>query len=99
MARKSIVGCTSTSSTAASCCKVESRVSVDEKGQMVLPKDIRERAGIQPGEKMALVSWEKDGSICCFTMIKADYLAQGIKDFLGPIMQGVYEGKSTEVKI
>ena len=47
---------------------------------------------------MALISWEKDGSICCLTLIKADYLAQGIKDFLGPIMQGVYEGTETEVK-
>jgi AbrB family looped-hinge helix DNA binding protein len=72
---------------------------VDEKGQMVLPKDIRERGGIRPGEKMALISWEKDGSICCFTLIRADYLAQGVKDFLGPIMQGVYEGRQPEVKL
>ena len=35
--------------------KIESVISVDERGQMVLPKDLRERAGIQPGDKMALV--------------------------------------------
>jgi antitoxin PrlF len=99
MGRKTIAGCVSTASTSSSCCKVESLISVDEKGQMVLPKDMRERAGIRPGEKMALISWEKDGSICCFTLIKADYLAQGIKDFLGPIMQGVYAGNQMEVKL
>ena len=34
-----------------SCCKVESIVSVDERGQMVLPKEIRERAKIGAGNK------------------------------------------------
>ena len=28
-------------------CKVESLVTVDERGQMVLPKDLRDRAGIK----------------------------------------------------
>ena len=78
MAGKNIAGCASTASSGSSCCKVESLISVDEKGQMVLPKDLRERAGIRPGEKMALISFEKDGSICCFTLIKSDYLAQEI---------------------
>jgi AbrB family looped-hinge helix DNA binding protein len=71
------------------CCKVESLVSVDERGQMVLPKDLREKAHIQPGDKLAVISWEKEGAICCFTLIKADSLAGGIRDFLGPIMQGL----------
>ncbi len=44
-------------------CKVESLVAVDERGQMVLPKEIREKAGITAGDKLALVSWEKDGKV------------------------------------
>ncbi len=32
-------------------CSVEAIVSVDERGQMVLPKDFRIRSGIKPGEK------------------------------------------------
>ena len=36
-------------------CRVEAILTVDERGQMVLPKDIRERAGIQPGGKLALI--------------------------------------------
>ena len=47
-----------------SCCKVESIVSIDERGQMVLPKDIRERANIRAGDKLAVVSMEKAGKIC-----------------------------------
>ena len=35
-----------------SCCKVEAITSVDERGQMVLPKEIRNKAKIRPGEKI-----------------------------------------------
>ncbi len=44
-------------------CRVEAVLSVDERGQMVLPKDVRERAGIQTGEKLALISSEKVGKV------------------------------------
>ena len=72
-----------------SCCKVEALISVDERGQMVLPKEIRERAGIHTGDKLALVSWEKDGKVCCFTLIKADEFGDMVKGFLGPMMNEV----------
>ena len=79
----------------ANCCRVESLISVDERGQMVLPKELREKAGIQPGDKLALISWEKEGAVCCFTLIKADSLAGGIRDFLSPMMQDL---SKTETK-
>ena len=44
------------------CCKVESVVSMDERGQMVLPKEIRDKARIRAGDKLALLTWEKEGS-------------------------------------
>ncbi len=72
-----------------SCCKVEALVSVDERGQMVLPKEMRERAGIHTGDKLALVSWEKDGKVCCFTLIKATQFGDMVKGFLGPMMKDV----------
>jgi antitoxin PrlF len=68
------------------CCKVEALMSIDDRGQMVLPKDIREKAGIVPGEKMAVVSWEKSGKVCCLFLVKADDIAVYVKDFLGPFM-------------
>jgi antitoxin PrlF len=72
-----------------SCCKVESIISVDERGQMVLPKELRDRANIRPGDKLAIVSWDKGGEICCIYLIKAEYLAGRVKDFLGPMMKGI----------
>ena len=55
--------------------RVESIVTVDERGQMVLPKDIREKAGIKAGDKLALVTLEKNGRVCCIHLMKADELA------------------------
>ena len=69
------------------CCQVEALVSVDEKGQMVLPKTIREKANIQPGDKLVLIGWEKDGQMCCITMVKAESLAGMVKGMLGPMMK------------
>jgi antitoxin PrlF len=71
------------------CCKVESLISVDERGQMVLPKEIREKAGIAPGDKLAVVSWEKRGRVCCLFLMKADDMAGYVVDFLGPLMGDV----------
>ncbi len=79
-------GCCPSSQGGRGCCRVEALLGVDERGQMVLPKDIRERANIRTGDKLALVSWEKDGAVCCLTLIKADALAQGVREFLGPVL-------------
>ncbi len=78
------------------CCKVEALVSVDERGQMVLPKEIREKAEIRTGDKLALVSWEKDGKVCCFTLIKADEFGDMVKGLLGPMMKDVIASDTTK---
>jgi AbrB family looped-hinge helix DNA binding protein len=67
-------------------CRVESVLTVDERGQMVLPKDVREKAGIRPGDKLALISWEKEGSICCLALLKVENLSGMVKDVLGPLI-------------
>jgi len=69
--------------------KVESIISVDERGQMVLPKELRDKAKIHAGDKLALVSWEKNGSVCCFTLIKANEFGDLVKGLLGPMMKEV----------
>jgi antitoxin PrlF len=70
-----------------SSCKVESIINIDERGQMVLPKELRDKANIRAGDKLALVSWDKGGEICCLYLIKTEHLAERIKDFLGPMMK------------
>lgn len=72
-----------------SCCKVESLISVDERGQMVLPKELREKVNIRPGDKLAVTTWEKDGKICCITLIKVEELAEMVKGMLGPVMKDI----------
>lgn len=72
-----------------SCCKVESLTTVDERGQMVLPKEIRDKAGICPGDKLAIVSFEKEGQVCCLGLIKAADLMPMLKDMLGPVMKDI----------
>ena len=69
--------------------KVESILSVDERGQMVLPKDVRERAGIGPGDKLALITMAKDGKICCLSLIKTEDMVDLVRSLLGPVLQEI----------
>jgi antitoxin PrlF len=73
------------------CCRVESIVTVDERGQMVLPKEIRERTKIRPGDKLAVLSLEKNGKICCLSLIKVEELEGMVKTMLGPVMNDVFK--------
>ena len=71
------------------CCRVESVVSVDDRGQMVLPKEVRDAANIKPGDKLAVVIMRKGGGVCCISLIKADELSGMVRGLLGPVMQDV----------
>jgi len=79
-------GCCSCGGEAKSICRLEALSSVDERGQMVLPKELRERANIKAGDKLALISWERGNEVCCMVLIKADSLGEQIREFLGPII-------------
>ena len=68
------------------CCKVESLVTVDERGQMVLPKELRDKAGIKGGDKLAVIGWEKEGKVCCLSLIRVEELSTMVKGVLGPLM-------------
>lgn len=70
-------------------CKVDSLVSVDERGQMVLPKELRDKAGIKGGDKLAVITWEKEEKVCCLSLIKAEEFGGMIKGLLGPLMGDV----------
>ncbi len=64
------------------CCSVESVVSVDERGQMVLPKDIRDKAGICPGDKLVVIAMKRDGKFCCLSLIKAQDFEGFVKNLI-----------------
>jgi AbrB family looped-hinge helix DNA binding protein len=73
------------------CTTIESIIAVDERGQMVLPKDIRKKANINPGDKLALVAHEKDGKVCCMTLMKINDFEQMVKNVLGPMLKDIIE--------
>ncbi|AKG54307.1 transcriptional regulator AbrB family [Dehalogenimonas sp. WBC-2] len=71
------------------CCRVEAVVSMDARGQVVLPKEVRDSMGLTAGEKLALVTLNRNGEPCCLVMMKADKLARGASEFLGPILNEI----------
>jgi AbrB family looped-hinge helix DNA binding protein len=70
-----------------SCCKVEALVSIDERGQMILPKELRERANIRAGDKFAVTSVGKNGKVCCIVLTKAEDLSGMVINVLGPVVK------------
>ena len=74
---------------AENCCRVEALVSVDERGQMVLPKELREKANIRAGDKLAVTSWEKDGKVCCISLTRVEELTDMVRATLGPVMSEI----------
>lgn len=79
------MNCCASSEKGQPCCKVESVVSVDERGQMVLPKELREKAHIEAGDKLAVVTCGQDGGVACLALIKVDDLSSFVKQMLGPV--------------
>lgn len=77
-------------------CRVEAVISVDERGQMVLPKETREKANIHAGDKLALIAFESEGKTCCLALLKVEELAGMLKDILGPIMKETIGERSTK---
>ena len=68
-----------------SCCQVEAVIGIDARGQMVLPKELRDKVGIRAGDKLVITSWEKDGTVCCLSLTKAEALAGSMRKLLGPM--------------
>lgn len=70
-------------------CCIAGIVSVDERGQMVLPKELREKAGIRAGDKLAISTVEKDGQVCCILLTRVAELDDMVKATLQPLMKGI----------
>ena len=72
-----------------SCCEVEAVVTVDARGQLVLPKDVRDILGISPGEKLALVSMKRGEQVCCLSLMKISEISGMVREYLGPIAKDI----------
>lgn len=72
-----------------SCCEVKAIVTIDERGQMVLPKEIRSEAKIRAGDRLAVITWGKDDKVCCISLMKIGELTDMVKVKLGPILKDI----------
>ena len=69
------------------CCRVEAIVAVDGRGQLVLPKEVRENMKLAAGDKLAIITIPRSGGSCCLIMMKAENLATSARQILGPILK------------
>lgn len=77
------------------CCQIEAVVSLDERGQIIIPKDVRKKFGLGSGDKFALMSCrtsEEGGSVCCFTLMKTDQLKGMVQQVLSPMFAEIVDG-------
>lgn len=73
------------------CCKVDAVVTIDSRGQIVLPKDIREKAKLKANDKLAIIGCEREGEISCIMMVKAERLGGAVTKVLGPMLKDILE--------
>ncbi len=62
--------------------QIEAIITIDQRGQMVLPKETRDKAGIRAGDKLALVGWRKGDRVCCLSLVKVEAMAQMIGELM-----------------
>lgn len=77
-----------------SCCTVEAIVSFDERGQLVIPKDVRKKFNLKPTDKFALISCASgDGgaNVCCFTLLKTEDLQSKVREALEPVFTEILD--------
>ena len=66
-----------------SCCEIE------ERGQLVFPKDVRIKFNLKAGEKFAMVSCVNDKGLCCFTLVKTNAINDLVTKTLSPMLGGL----------
>ncbi|MBS7619626.1 AbrB/MazE/SpoVT family DNA-binding domain-containing protein [Candidatus Bathyarchaeota archaeon] len=74
-----------------SCCRVYSIVTVDSKGQIVLPKEVREEFNIGQNDRLVLIGFGSEKDHCCMVIMKADRLNSTLASMLQPIFKEVIE--------
>lgn len=67
---------------------LEAIVSCDDRGQLVLPKDLRKKLNITSGQKLALMELSHEGKRV-IALVKAEALGQAIKGYMTPVVKGI----------
>lgn len=64
-------------------------VTVDARGQLVLPADVRKKLGLKGGEKFALVPCSSTTCPSAMTLIRVEELGSALEGLLGPLLRGL----------
>lgn len=67
---------------------VEAIVTVDGRGQLVLPKEVRAALSLTAGDKLAVVIKRSGGIPCCINLVPAPALRAGIRAVIEPAATG-----------
>ena len=74
-----------------SCCNVEGVVNLDSRGQIVIPKTLREKMNLKEGDKLVVISMNDKGKIASISLMKSDRFDGMVKLSLRPIMKEIIE--------
>jgi antitoxin PrlF len=66
---------------------VEAIVSVDGRGQVVLPKEVRVSLGLEAGSKLAVVVMRQGDAPCCISLMPVGALEDSVREVLNPTTQ------------
>ena len=83
--------CCPSSEEGLSCCHVEGVVTIDSKGQIVLPKSLREDMGLKEKDKLIIVSMKDKGKIASISLFKSKAMDNMVKIMLKPVMETILE--------
>lgn len=73
--------------------KISAVVNVDNKGQILLPKDLREKAEINAGDKLVLIAGcDENDEICCFILVKSETIDESLRNSIKPMLRGIVNG-------
>jgi AbrB family looped-hinge helix DNA binding protein len=74
-------------------CSLEALVSIDQRGQIILPKELREKAELKAGDKLAILSaCDENQKICCFILIKAEIIEKIAVERISPVLRSIFGG-------
>ncbi|MDH5449657.1 MAG: AbrB family transcriptional regulator [Candidatus Bathyarchaeota archaeon] len=52
-----------------------------------MPKDLREKAGIKTGDKLAIVASTRGEKVCCIMLMRTEELTESIRETFRPLLE------------
>ncbi len=86
---KKVEPCCNSEKEGLACCHVEGIVTVDSRGQIVLPKSLRDKMGIEQGNRLVVIAMKDKGVIKSISLMKADAVDNMVKIVLKPTMEEI----------